>query len=343
MHPDAYDFSLPEELIAQFPAERRDASRLMVLDRSLRSIREEFFPAIAGVFRPGDVLVLNDTRVIPARLLGHKESGGQIEVLLVRRLAGSEEVWHCLTRSSKPPRIGSRLLLPAGITGVVEDGGEPPYRQVHFSCSRDFAACLEEAGRIPLPPYIRREADEIDRERYQTVFAANPGAVAAPTAGLHFTPELLDSLRALPVEIVPLTLHVGLGTFLPVRSDNLDEHRMHAESYFIPEGTASAVNRAKCEGRRVFALGTTTTRALEHVAASHGCLVPGAGTTEIFIRPGFRFRMVDGLITNFHLPKSTLLMLVSAFAGRDFVLEAYRRAVVSRFRFFSYGDGMVII
>jgi len=343
MHLDAYDYALPEELIAQFPAERRDASRLMVLDRSRRSIREELFPAIVDVFQPGDVLVLNDTRVIPARLLGHKESGGQIEVLLVRRLTGSAEVWHCLTRASKAPRPGSRLLLSGGIVGVVEAGGEPPYRQVRFSCSGDFTACLEEAGRIPLPPYIRREAGEVDRERYQTVFAANPGAVAAPTAGLHFTPALLDAVRARQVEIVSLTLHVGLGTFLPVRGDNLDEHRMHAEDYTISDATAAAVNRAKNEGRRVFALGTTATRALEHVAAIHGCLVPGAGTTAIFIRPGFNFRVVDGLITNFHLPKSTLLMLVSAFAGRDFILQAYRQAVASRFRFFSYGDGMVII
>lgn len=341
--PDDYTFDLPEELIAQHPRVDRDASRLMVLDRVDRSIDVGSFRQIVEHFVPGDVLVLNDTRVIPARLLGRKDSGGRVEVFLVRRNAGDAEEWICLTRCSKPLRTGARVLLEGGIVATVLPEAEPPYRHLRFECPGNFQETLERVGRIPLPPYIRREPDPADRERYQTVFASTPGAVAAPTAGLHFTPEILSALRQKGVAILPLTLHVGLGTFLPVRTDDLREHRMHSETYYIPESTAEAVNRAKSEGRRVFALGTTTTRTLEFALDDSGRLLAGEGSTDLFIYPGFRFRVVDALITNFHLSRSTLLMLVSAFAGRDFVLEGYRRAVEERFRFFSYGDCMLIL
>jgi len=343
MHLDDFDFDLPSEQIAQFPPPAREDSRLMVLDRAQNAIRTTAFPDIVDYFRNGDVLVVNDTQVIPARLLGVKESGGKIEVFLVRRLDSSREEWACLTKSSKPPREGTRLLLGEGIEGTVLDGGEPPYKRIRFTCSGDFFLALERGGRIPLPPYIRREADSRDRERYQTVFARERGAVAAPTAGLHFTPQILDTLRDKGVEILALTLHVGLGTFLPVRVENILEHRMHGETYHISESTATAINMAKREGRRVFALGTTTTRTLEYALDSEGKVLPGAGISDLFIYPGFRFKIVDALITNFHLPKSTLLMLVSAFAGRDFILESYRRAVEEKFRFFSYGDCMLIL
>lgn len=338
-----FDFDLPSEQIAQYPAPRRDESRLMVLQRRDGSVDSGGFAGISRFFQAGDLLVLNDTRVIPARLLGVKESGGRIEVFLVRRLAETEEVWACLTKCSKPPRPGSRLQLGGGIEGTVLPGGEAPYRHIRFSCSGDFHQALEHAGRIPLPPYIRRDDDAVDRIRYQTVFAKTRGAVAAPTAGLHFTDEILDELRRLGVEIQPLTLHVGLGTFLPVRVDDVREHRMHGESYHIPEATAAAVNLAKAEGRRVFALGTTTTRTLEHAVDGQGRVLAGEGVSDLFIYPGFRFRVVDALITNFHLPRSTLLMLVSAFAGRDLTLAAYRRAVREGYRFFSYGDCMLIL
>lgn len=343
MHLDEFDFALPEELIAQYPAAVRDRSRLMILNRRERQLQVAAFTDILDHFRLGDLLVLNDTRVIPARLLGEKESGGKIEVFLVRRLASPEEDWACLTRCSKPPRPGSRLLLGGEIVGTILPGGEAPHRHIRFTSQGDFTAALERVGRIPLPPYIRREDDQVDRERYQTVFAKANGAVAAPTAGLHFTEEILSGVRQRGVEIHSLTLHVGLGTFLPVRTENLLEHRMHSEAFDIPEATALAVNQAKAEGRRVFALGTTTTRTLEYAVAGDGRLQAGAGESDLFIYPGFRFRIVDGLITNFHLPKSTLLMLVSAFAGRDFILGAYTRAVEERLRFFSYGDCMLIL
>lgn len=338
-----FDFELPEALIAQHPLPTRPASRLMVLERAARRVQLARFPDIGQWLTAGDVLVLNDTRVIPARLMGHKDSGGRIEVLLVRRQPGAEETWACLTRCSKTPRPGVRLRFAEGLSAEVLPGGEEPYRLLRFACQDDFSEVLERVGRIPLPPYIRREDSAEDRERYQTVFARHAGAVAAPTAGLHFTPELLAALRAKGVEIHSLTLHVGLGTFLPVRSEDLAGHRMHEENYHIPAATADAVNRAKAEGRRVLALGTTSTRALEYAVDEAGRLKTGEGVCDLFIRPGFRFQIVDGLITNFHLPRSTLLMLVAALAGRDFILDAYRQAVTEGFRFFSYGDCMLIV
>ncbi len=315
---------------------------MMVLDRRERVIREDKFSKISRFFSPGDVLVLNDTRVVPARLLGNKETGGKIEILLVRRHEGEEEEWICMAGSSKPLRPGMRLVFGEDLEGTVLAGGDPPFRVVRFHFKSEFTELLNRLGRIPLPPYIRREDGPLDSERYQTVFAANPGAVAAPTAGLHFTDEILNALRRGGVEIRFLTLHVGLGTFLPVRTENIREHRMHGESFCISEETAEAVSLAKREGRRVTAVGTTVTRALEHASDEEGNVRAGEGLTELFITPGFRFRAIDGMMTNFHLPKSTLLMLVSAFGGREFILEAYRRAVEEKFRFFSYGDCMLI-
>lgn len=339
-----FDYSLPPDLIAQQPAERREDSRLMLLERNTERIDNTRFKEIEHYFNAGDVLVVNDTRVIPARLHGTKESGGKIEVFLVRRIERLlGECWVCLTRSSRGPRTGTRLTLVDNLGAEVLDECEDGYRNIRFEYSgADFLQWLEEKGSIPLPPYIERAPQQQDLERYQTTFSSVPGAVAAPTAGLHFTPRILARLRQKGVEVVPLTLHVGLGTFLPVRVDNVAEHRMHAEAYSIPESTAAAVTAAKREGRRVVALGTTVTRTLEYAATDAGEIHPGSGMTDMFIYPGYRFKVIDALLTNFHLPKSTLLMLVSAFAGRDFVLRAYAEAVTQRYRFFSYGDCMLI-
>jgi len=342
MHLAEFDYNLPPELIAQVPAERRDAARLMTLRRADGLIGETVFQEIPGLFRTGDLLVLNDTRVIPARLLGQKESGGRVEAFLVRRVAGSDEHWHCLVKSSKSPRPGTRFLFPGGVFALVEGRGEGECWLLSFGPVAGFGAWLEAYGRVPLPPYIKRQPGAADRERYQTVFAAADGAVAAPTAGLHFTPELLAAVKARGVTVAPLTLHVGLGTFMPIRSEDLGEHRMHRERYLIPEATAALIRETRGSGGRVVALGTTTTRALEQAATEDGEIVAGEGEADIFIRPGYRFRVVDALITNFHLPCSTLLMLVAAFAGKDFLFNAYAEAVERRFRFYSYGDAMII-
>jgi len=343
MQLEDFDFLLPEELIAQYPAERRDGSRLMMLNRQSGAIETGDFPQVVDAFQGGDLLVINDTRVIPARLLGHKESGGKVEVFLIRRLVDAEgEDWLCMTRSSRSLKVGIQLQLGEGLTAEVLAGGDAPNRHVRFFCDGPFMERVEHVGHLPLPPYIARPDDVDDRERYQTVFACNDGAVAAPTAGLHFTDEILQQLRDKGVEICPLTLHVGLGTFLPVRVDNVSTHKMHAEFYAVPETTAQAVNKARTEGRRIVALGTTAARALESAVDEQGCLQAGENESQIFIYPGYRFQLVDALITNFHLPKSTLLMLVSALAGRDFILQAYQQAVEERFRFFSYGDCMMI-
>jgi S-adenosylmethionine:tRNA ribosyltransferase-isomerase len=281
--------------------------------------------------------------VIPARLRGRKASGGQVELLLVERLAGDGETWRCLARSAKPARPGCRLFFAEGIEAeVLADLGDG-WRTVRFDVSGNLLTSLESVGEMPLPPYIQRPPAAADRERYQTVYARDPGAVAAPTAGLHFSAESFTLLEARGVEIRGLTLHVGPGTFQPVRVDRLDEHRMHGERFVVPVETAGAVTRARAEGRRVIALGTTSTRALESAADERGVLHAGEAETDLFIRPGYRFKVTDAMITNFHLPKSTLLVLVSAFAGRELILEAYRQAVEQRYRFFSYGDCMLIV
>ncbi|GFO60364.1 S-adenosylmethionine:tRNA ribosyltransferase-isomerase [Geomonas silvestris] len=335
-----FDYHLPPELIAQHPAERRDASRLLAVSRASGAVSELGIASIASLIRPGDLLVVNDTRVIPARLFGRKETGGAVEIFLVRRVPGDGEVWSCLVKASKSPGAGCRILMEEGVKASVLERGDGEWR-VRFTGTDDFWGWLDAVGRLPLPPYIKREPKGEDRERYQTVFAREKGAVAAPTAGLHFTPELLDQIRAAGAEIEPLTLHVGLGTFMPVRVEDLSQHTMHREWYRIPEKTAAAIRRCRERGGRVIALGTTALRALEHAAAS-GELEAGEREADIFILPGYRFRVVDALITNFHLPKSTLFMLVCAFAGKERMLNAYREAVERRFRFFSYGDAMFI-
>ncbi len=349
MYVNDFDYILPENLIAQYPAPQRDASRLMVLDPSAQTINSDQFTNIDSYFTAGDVLVVNDTRVIPARLLGHKESGGKIEVFLVRKLEQSGECWLCLTKASKSPKAGTKLLLHGGLQATVIAGGEAGYRHIRFDqfthgdwAGDDFLAVVEKVGKMPLPPYIDREPDIKDRDRYQTTFAKQPGAVAAPTAGLHFTPEVLSRLQKKGVTICSLTLHVGLGTFLPIRVDKVSEHKMHSESYHIPPQTADVVNLAKQQGRRVVALGTTAARTLEYAVDSDGKLQTGSGMTDIFIYPGFSFQIVDALVTNFHLPQSTLLMLVSALAGQQFIFRAYQQAVEEQYRFFSYGDCMFI-
>lgn len=340
-----FDFLLPDELIAQVPMVQRDASRLLCLDRQHATVESKQFADILEYFQPGDVLVVNDTRVIPARLLGHKQTGGKVEVFLVRQHSdgAQAEEWLCLTKSSKSLRVGTIVNFTSDFSAEILEEMESPYRRVRFYYSGDFMQKIEEVGHLPLPPYIKREDCQEDRSRYQTVFAREKGAVAAPTAGLHFTENILQQLTAEKVEIKNLTLHVGLGTFLPVRVEDIRQHQMHAELFSIPEGTAASINLARKEGRRVFALGTTSARALETAATEDGLLQPGGGDSKIFIYPGYQFKIVDALITNFHLPKSTLLMLVSAFAGRDFILSAYQKAVAERFRFFSYGDCMLII
>jgi S-adenosylmethionine:tRNA ribosyltransferase-isomerase len=342
MQLDDFDYHLPEELIAQEAFNDRSASRLMTVDRASGAIGDTAFASIGELLRADDLLVVNDTRVIPARLFGAKESGGRVEVFLVKRLAGDRERWECLIRASKPPRAGGTLFLAHGVSAVIEGRSADESWILEFSPSEGFAEWLERSGSIPLPPYIRRPANASDRERYQTIFALEKGAVAAPTAGLHFTPELLEELRNKGVTVLSLTLHVGLGTFQPVRVDDLRDHRMHRERYHLPEATAAAVNDRKRRGGRVVAVGTTVVRTLEHAAQADGTVAAGSGETDIFMYPGYDFRIVDAMLTNFHLPKSTLLMLVAAFAGRELVLRAYEEAVTRRYRFFSYGDAMFI-
>ena len=337
-----YDYDLPQELIAQTPMDRRDESRLMILDRKSGTLDETRFSGIAELFCPGDLLVVNDTRVIPARLFGVKESGGRIEVFLVRRMTGPEEIWSCLLKASKKPRPGSFVRFPADMTAQILERGTDETWLVSFSPQEGFDRWLHEQGRMPLPPYIRRTADPEDESRYQTVFARNSGAVAAPTAGLHFTEPLLREVQARGADIAHLTLHVGLGTFLPVRVEEVSEHRMHREFYTIPGETAAAIAACKAGRGRVIALGTTTTRALEHAADSDGSVRVGDGEADIFIHSDYRIKVIDAMITNFHLPCSTLLLLVSSFAGKDFLFQAYAEAIRRKFRFFSYGDAMFI-
>ena len=338
-----FDFELPAELIAQEPLAERAASRLLVVRRATGVIEHARFVDLPDYLSSGDLLVRNETRVIPARLRGRKDSGGQIELLLVEKIAGERELWRCLTRSAKPARPGNRLFFPEGIEGEVTADLGDGWRAIRFHCSDNLLTHLETAGEMPLPPYIQRSPAAADRERYQTVYAREPGAVAAPTAGLHFSEATFAALVERGIETCGLTLHVGPGTFQPVRVEQLDEHRMHGEWFDIPGATAAAVNQARAERRRVVAIGTTSTRALESAADEQGELHPGRAETHLFIRPGYRFRVTDAMITNFHLPKSTLLILVSAFAGRELILEAYRQAVAERYRFFSYGDCMLIL
>jgi S-adenosylmethionine:tRNA ribosyltransferase-isomerase len=340
------DFALPEELIAQAPLEARGASRLLLLPRAGGASRNLHFDDLPDLLAPGDLVVLNDSRVIPARLVGQKASGGRVEVLLVEPSPGvppgEPARWLAMAQASKPIRVGASMDFEGLGAEVVRVAGEGFYEVRFDRDEAGLARALERVGRIPLPPYIRRAPDATDRERYQTVIAREPGSVAAPTAGLHFTPELLARLASRGVARATVTLHVGPGTFLPVRAARLEEHRMHAERYEVPEETCRAFDAARQRGGRVVAVGTTVVRALESSFSPDG-LAAGPGRTDIFIRPGHVFRAVDGLLTNFHLPRSTLLALVCAFGGTGRVLPAYREAVAARYRFFSYGDAMAIL
>lgn len=333
-----FDFHLPEELIAQRPLPERDSSRLMVLSRGKKSVEHKLFRDILQYLKKGDLLVLNDTRVIPTRLTGVKPTGGRVELLLVERLAGGGgEEWKCLAKPTKGLKAGSLLLfegIEAEVTGFDDEG--------LVRCAFNGRLDLKSIGKVPLPPYIKREPGAEDSSRYQTVFAGNDGAVAAPTAGLHFTLGLLEEIRARGVEVRTLTLHTGPGTFMPVRVDNIKEHRMMKEYYKIDEQAFGDILKAKKEGRRVITVGTTSTRALEASVADGFDAPVLEGRTGLFIYPGFRFRMIDALLTNFHLPGSTLIMLVAAFAGHGFLMDAYREAVARGYRFFSYGDAMLI-
>jgi S-adenosylmethionine:tRNA ribosyltransferase-isomerase len=333
-----FDYSLPDDLIARYPLAERAASRLLHVDGPVGRYQDHLFRDLPGFFRPGDLLVFNDTRVIKARLHGRKETGGQIEALVERVLSEHEAL--AFIRASHAPRTGMRLVFSDVAAAEVLDRRDDLYR-LRFDPSRTVLDWLDAYGELPLPPYLERAAELGDAERYQTVYAREPGAVAAPTAGLHFDEAMLACLGGVGVETAYVTLHVGAGTFQPVRADDVREHRMHSELYEVPAATVAAVDKARQRGGRVCAVGTTSLRALE-AASQSGQLQSGLGETDIFITPGYRFKNVDRLITNFHLPRSTLLMLVCAFGGMDLLLAAYRHAVATRYRFFSYGDAMLI-
>lgn len=334
-----FDFDLPESLIAQEPCSVRDQSRLLVLPRGSQTLEHRIFSDLEQYLVPGDLLVMNDTRVFPCRLLARKTGGGKAEIFLLSELGVNR--WKALVKGSLKP--GGKVGLDRGIEAeVLADHGDGT-REILFHNVPDIREALAEIGKTPLPPYVKREPSKKDQERYQTVYARQDGAVAAPTAGLHFTPELLERLRSKGVAAATVTLHVGPGTFQPVRADIITEHRMLPERYEVTAAAAEAINRAKSEGRRVIAVGTTSVRTIESAASGNGTVREGKGSSELFIYPGYRFRTVDAMVTNFHLPKSTLLMLVSAFAGRERILSAYRAAVEKQYRFYSYGDAMLII
>ncbi len=345
-----YDFELPDALVASRPAEQRDASRLLVLDRESGGITHAVFSDIVSVFRPGDAVVLNDSRVFPARLLGRKPTGALAEILLIRPAEGGDvegfgadapRTWNAMVRPGAKLKPGRTVQIGDGLEVEILETCADGTRMVRLIGEGDPWSLIERHGHMPLPPYIDRPDDATDRTRYQTVYAGPVGSVAAPTAGLHFTPHLLETLRGRGVTIAKLTLHVGFGTFRPVSAERVDDHQVSPEAYRVEPEIAEALNRIKKDGGRVWAVGTTTCRVLETIGAS-GRFVAGAGWTNLFIRPPHRFRAVDGLVTNFHLPRSSLLMLVAAFAGRASVLHAYQIAVSEGYRFFSYGDAMVI-
>ena len=335
-----FDYELPEELIAQDPLEDRSASRLMVLDRETGEIQHRIFKDITQYLRPGDCLVINDTKVIPARLFGvKKDTGAKIEILLLKR--GENDIWETLVRPGKKAKPGTVIEFGEGLlTGTVVDTVDDGNRLIQFYYKGIFEEILDQLGQMPLPPYITHQLK--DKNRYQTVYARHEGSAAAPTAGLHFTQELLDEIEGMGVKIAHVTLHVGLGTFRPVKVENVQDHHMHSEFYIVEESEAKKVNDTKTAGGRVICVGTTSCRTVESASTEDGVLKSGTGWTEIFIYPGYRFKVLDALITNFHLPQSTLVMLVSALAGREHILNAYREAVKERYRFFSFGDAMFI-
>jgi len=340
MDVSAFDYKLPEELIAQDPILDRSSSRLLILDRQTGGIRHRIFREVTGELKQGDCLVINNTKVIPARLFGVKaDTGAAIEILLLRR--HEDDVWEALAKPGKKARPGAELLFGDGLLkGTVTEVAEDGNRKIRFSYQGIFEEILDQLGQMPLPPYITHHLE--DKTRYQTVYARYDGSAAAPTAGLHFTRELLVAIREQGVDIAEVTLHVGLGTFRPVKVDTVEDHHMHSEFYTVDREAAEKINRAKQSGGRVIAVGTTSCRTLESVASEDGRMKEGSGWTDIFIYPGYPFKIVDALITNFHLPKSTLMMLVSALAGRDHIMAAYEEAVKEQYRFFSFGDAMLI-
>lgn len=335
-----FDFKLPEELIAQHPSEKRDECRLMVLNKETGEIEHKIFKDIIDYLKPNDCLVLNDTRVIPARLIGTKEdTGGKIELLLLKRV--DKNSWETLVKPGKKAKVGAKFefgegILKAQVKSIAEEGN----RIIEFEYSGIFEEILDKLGEMPLPPYITERLE--DREQYQTIYSKNEGSAAAPTAGLHFTEELLDKIRKKGIKIVFLTLHVGLGTFRPVKADNIQEHHMHSEFYQLSKESAATINKTKEEGGRIISVGTTSTRTLETIGDEQGRVREASGWTDIFIYPGYKYRVVDGLITNFHLPESTLIMLVSALSNREIIMKAYNTAVREKYRFFSFGDAMFI-
>ena len=341
-----YDYFLPEEQIAQDPLADRSSSKLLVLDKNTGETSHHVFKEIIDYLNPGDCLCINNTKVIPARLIGRKKTGGVVEVLLLKRLEDEKSKWEVLTRPGKKARVGDEIIfggegpedfdLLCRVTEVKEDGN----RIVEFEYDGIFEEILDKLGQMPLPPYITHRLE--DKNRYQTVYAKIEGSVAAPTAGLHFTNELLEQIKEKGVKVVSVTLHVGLGTFRPVQVENILDHKMHSEYYEVSEETAKILNETKANGGRIISVGTTSTRTLESVTDENGIVHAGSGETQIFIYPGYKFKAIDGLITNFHLPKSTLIMLVSALAGRKNVLNAYKEAVEKKYRFFSFGDAMFI-
>jgi S-adenosylmethionine:tRNA ribosyltransferase-isomerase len=344
-----FDYDLPEELIAQQPLAQRDSSRMLVLNRETQTRQDSRFEFFPEYIRPGDVMVVNNTRVFPARLIGQREpSGGRVEVLLVREVEPA--IWEALMRPAQKLKVGARIRFGnSKLRAEVIECAEKGVRLLRFEASGSGSVTLEnllnEQGETPLPHYIRRPEGESanDSERYQTIYARERGAIAAPTAGLHFTPEIISAVQSQGARIVEITLHVGYGTFEPVRVSNIEEHRVAPEFFQIREEAAAVINECRSQGGRVIAVGTTTTRALESAANEQGVVTPGAGQSNLTITPGYKFRITDSLLTNFHLPCSSLLLLVSAFAGRDFTLAAYRHAVAERFRFYSYGDCMFVI
>ena len=332
-------YDLPEELIAQVPIKKRDESRLMVLDRKQQTIEHKIFKDILNYLKPGDCLVRNNTKVIPARIYGKKETGANVEFLLLNNI--EDDIWEAIVRPGNKLHIGTKVtfgdgLLNAEILEVMEGGT----RKVKFTYSGIFNEILDKIGLMPLPPYIHEELKE--KDRYQTVYAKYQGSAAAPTAGLHFTEELLEKIKEKGVEIANVTLHVGIGTFRPVKVENIEEHHMHSEHYYIKREDAEKINNAKKNGGRIISVGTTSCRVLESIADENGLVQETEGDTSIFIYPGYKFKCIDALITNFHLPESTLLMLVSALAGKDYIMKAYKEAVEKKYRFFSFGDAMFI-
>ncbi len=334
-----FNYELPEELIAQTPIEKRDESRLMVLNRKQQTIEHKTFKNIIDYLEPGDVLVRNNTKVIPARLYGKKETGANVEFLLLNNI--ENDIWECIVRPGNKLHVGTKVIFGEGLLKAdileIMPGGT---RKVEFHYQGIFNEILNQIGLMPLPPYIHEELKQ--KERYQTVYAKYNGSAAAPTAGLHFTEELLEQLQKKGVEIANVTLHVGIGTFRPVKEETVEAHEMHSEHYYIKQEDADKINQAKKQGKRAIAVGTTSCRVLETIADENGNIQEAEGDTQIFIYPGYQFKILDGLITNFHLPQSTLLMLVSALAGKDYIMKAYEQAVKEKYRFFSFGDAMFI-